>query len=182
MPIEFWTLLDTAVKIGLGAAIAAVSAYIVTKLRHRQAVEQAAVRRRLELIEEITAGVSEFGNLITRYCLVSENILNAFYREDSTIGEVPPTCVKERSVIGTQLKSGSALEKPEGLMFLIAKDETLPKALAELRHLADNVMHEAGQDIEDIDPYPLNQKLDKFRFQAGFLMGELGKVYRKPTV
>ena len=184
MTPEELAVVDTAIKIGLGALIAGTFAYLVTKLQHRQAVEQAAVRRRLELIEDITAGVSEFGNLIARYCLVSENMLNAFYRQDGTVGKVPDAWVEERSALGEQLKSGDALKKPEGLLYLIAADTdgTLPKALSDLQRLAEDVMYEAGGDIQDIEPQNLNPKLSAFKKQAAFLMAELGKAYRKPTI
>ena len=183
MSPEFWEWMDTVAKISLGALIAAVSAFILAKLQHRQTVEQAAVRRRLELIEETTTGVSEFGNLIARYCLVSDNIVNAFYQPDGTIGEVPEAWIKERSSLGEQLKSGDALKEPEGLLYLIAGDNdgTLPIALSELQRLAEKVMQEAGCDIEDIQPINVDSALREFKKQAAALMVELGKVYRKPT-
>lgn len=174
--------MDTTAKIGLGAIIAGVFTYIVTKVQHRQTVEQGAVRRRLELIEEVTAGVSEFGNTIARFCLVTENIYHAHYRRDSTIGEVPQLWIDERSVIRRELKSGRALEKPEGLMYLIAADGTLPIALSDLQQRAAEIMHEADESIEHFDIEALQEKLGEFKTQAAFLMAELGKVYRKPTI
>ncbi len=182
MPGEFWELMDTIAKVGFGAVTAGIVTFAITKLQHRQAVEQAAVRRRLELIEETTAGVSEFGNLIARYCLLTENIYHAHYRDDSTIGEVPQSWIDEHSDIGTQLKSGRALEKPEGLMYLIAADGALPTALSDLQQIAAEVMHAAAESIENFDIETLQQKLGKFKKQAAYLMAELGKVYRKPTI
>ena len=113
--------------------------------------------------------------------MVSENILNAIYRDDSTIGEPPKAWLDERETIGQTLKSGAALEKPEGLVYLVSADAVLPKALNELQSLAEDVMNEAGQDLQDLDHLTLNKKLEKFRLQAACLMGELGKIYRNPT-
>lgn len=184
MSPEQLAVVDTAIKIGLGALIGAVSAIIVAKLQHRQAVEQTAVRRRLELIEEITAGVSEFGNLIARFCQLSENIYHAHYRQDSTVGDVPQSWIDERSAVRRELTTGRALEKPEGLMYLIAAsdDGTLPIALSDLQGLAAEVMHAADESIEHFDIETVQQKLGEFKKQAAVLMVELGKVYRKPTI
>lgn len=184
MSPEALAVVDTAVKIGLGALIGAVSAIILAKPQHRQAVEQAAVRRRLELIEEITARVSEFGNLVARFCLLSENIYHAHYRQDSTVGEVPQSWVDERLAIKRELKTGRALEKPEGLMYLVGAegDGTLPIALSDLQGLAAEVMYAADESIEHFDLEALQQKLGEFKKQAAVLMVELGKVYRKPTI
>ena len=176
-------LIDTALKIGLGALIAGFVAVRVTKLKHQQAVVESAVRRRLEVIEGVTAGVAEFANAISRYCAVSENILNAIYRQDSTIGEPPPEWVKKRDELGSILKSGSALQQPEGLLYLISVDERLPKALFDLQRLAELVMNSANADnFGDVDFIAMNKQLDQFKRQAAFLMAELGKVYRSPTI
>lgn len=182
MSAEFWDLMDTMAKIGLGAIIVGASTIIVTKLQHRQEVEQAAVRRRLELIEEVTEGIAEFSNLIARFCLVTENMYHARYRNDMTIGEVPQSWTDERSAIGTELKSGRALEKPEGLMYLIAADETLLKALSGLQQLAAEVMDAADESIEQFDLATLQQKLGEFKRKAAYLLAELGKVYRNPMI
>ena len=81
------------------------------------------------------------------------------------------------------LKSGSALKQPEGLLYLISNDETLPKALFDLQRLAEAVMSSAaGLDFEDVNPHTVHMRLDEFKRQAAFLIAELGKVYRSPTI
>ena len=176
-------LIDTALKIGLGALMAGFVTVRVTKLKHQQAVVESAVRRRLEVIESVTAGIAEFTHAIVRYCAVSESILNAIYQQDGTIGEPPQEWIKERDELGQILKSGDALKQPEGLLYLISVSETLSKALFDLQRMAEGVMFLANADnFGDVDFISMEKQLEQFKRQAAFLMAELGNVYRSPTI
>ena len=53
-------IIDTAVKIGLGAAIAAVATYVNDRATFRRDLRKQEVQRRLELVERIVKHLDEF--------------------------------------------------------------------------------------------------------------------------
>jgi hypothetical protein len=81
-------VVDTAVKIGLGALISGLATYWVTKLNHDKELEKQTIRRRRELLEQIAAGVEQFWNEYRRYFLVS---LEAIHRAQTD--DVIPTVI-----------------------------------------------------------------------------------------
>jgi hypothetical protein len=70
-------ILDTAVKIGLGALITGIATYVITALNHDKDLEKQSIRRRRELLEQVSSQVERFWNSYRRYYLVS---LEAIHR------------------------------------------------------------------------------------------------------
>ncbi len=67
MPKDLFDILDTTVKIGLGALISAVATYWVTKLNHRKAIEKDGSQRRRELIEDVAENIERLFALLFRF-------------------------------------------------------------------------------------------------------------------
>ena len=67
MESEIWSIIDTAVKIGLGALISGFATYRVTKLNHDNSLEKARSDRQRELLEEISSQVELFSNSVLKY-------------------------------------------------------------------------------------------------------------------
>jgi hypothetical protein len=66
-------ILDTAVKVGLGALITAGSGYVLARLNHTREAEKERIRRRRELLEKIAEQVETFSHAALRYwALVTE--------------------------------------------------------------------------------------------------------------
>lgn len=65
MPTSLVDVLDSAVKIGLGALISGIATYSVTRLRYRQEARQSIDKRRHELIEKAAADLEEFNEFST---------------------------------------------------------------------------------------------------------------------
>jgi hypothetical protein len=63
-PIE---VLDTAVKIGLGALISGAAAYLIATLNHRKDIEKAHAYRRRELLEGVAEQIENFTYLTLKY-------------------------------------------------------------------------------------------------------------------
>lgn len=63
-------ILDTAVKIGLGAAITGIATYWVTKLKGDQAFNHEAVRANRAVIEKMSLRVEESANMLTKVIMV----------------------------------------------------------------------------------------------------------------
>jgi pyruvate-formate lyase len=73
-------ILDTAVKIGLGAAISGAATYVVTRMKSDRDVHQEVARHKRELLERIslgvqncTAAISRQMHYITQYQSADEN-------------------------------------------------------------------------------------------------------------
>lgn len=60
-------IIDTAVKIGLGALISGVATYSVTKLNHEKDVEKSKQNRQRELLEEISSQAENFSTSALKY-------------------------------------------------------------------------------------------------------------------
>ena len=67
MPTEILDIVDTAVKIGLGALISGLATYGVTKLNHDKDIEKSKLKRQRELLEEIASQTEEFSNVVLKY-------------------------------------------------------------------------------------------------------------------
>lgn len=67
MPKEIIDVIDTAVKIGLGALISGVATYYVTVLNHNKETEKDFDRRKKEIIEAIAEDVETFSNAALVY-------------------------------------------------------------------------------------------------------------------
>jgi hypothetical protein len=60
-------ILDTAVKIGLGALISGITAYYLAKLNHHRDIEKAHIARRRELLEVIAKQIESFTKAAMMY-------------------------------------------------------------------------------------------------------------------
>lgn len=69
-------ILDTAVKIGLGALISGIATYLVTKLNHDKKLEKQSIQRRRELLEQVSLDIERFWNSYRRYYLVSLEVIH----------------------------------------------------------------------------------------------------------
>jgi hypothetical protein len=76
-PIE---IIDTAVKIGLGALISGVTAYLIARLNHNREMEKARAIRRRELLETIAEQVETFTHVVLKYWALTEE--RAVYERD----------------------------------------------------------------------------------------------------
>lgn len=65
--MEVLSIIDTAVKIGLGALISGVATYWVTKLNHSNDIAKTKLKRQRELVEEIAGQTEEFSAATLKY-------------------------------------------------------------------------------------------------------------------
>ncbi len=72
-----WEILDTAVKIGLGAIIGGISTYYVSKLTHDKEMEKERRRRRRELLEEVASKCDSFARQVRDYWALMADWLDA---------------------------------------------------------------------------------------------------------
>lgn len=67
MPTTMLDIVDTSVKIGLGALISGIATYSVTKLNHNKDIEKSKQNRQRELLEEISSQAEEFSTSVLKY-------------------------------------------------------------------------------------------------------------------
>lgn len=72
-PIE---VIDSAVKIGLGAAISGVAAYWLAKANHRKEIEKRQSQRKCELMEGVAQQVAIFDQSVVSFLRVSGDWLD----------------------------------------------------------------------------------------------------------
>lgn len=75
MPKEIIDVLDTAVKIGLGALISGVAAYLAAKSNHKNEKEKELLNRRLNKIEHASENIDEFFNSMVNLISAIDGIL-----------------------------------------------------------------------------------------------------------
>lgn len=67
MNTEVLNIVDTAVKIGLGALISGFATYYVTKLNHSKEVEKELRTRKLNILESASENINEYFNAFSRF-------------------------------------------------------------------------------------------------------------------
>jgi hypothetical protein len=68
MPKDILEIIDTSVKIGLGALISGVTTYLVTKKNHGQEFKKISLENKHKLISELCEEMEEYFNGFHTYC------------------------------------------------------------------------------------------------------------------
>jgi hypothetical protein len=107
-------ILDTAVKVGLGAAISVLGSYFVAKLTHDRTLQKERAERRRSLLESVAEEVSTFGTVALKhwafvvnwiqYTDASEKMSAEKYDELVMIRNRLLDCAKELESAGAKLK------------------------------------------------------------------------------
>ncbi len=123
-------IIDTTVKIGLGALISGLATYLVTKLNHDKDLEKQFIHRRRELLEQAATNVEGFWNAYRRYYLVS---LEAIHREQSG-QEIPEIQGEYESRKQLVMETSDVLSAAQSTLLLLDEQlaaETLKKLATE---------------------------------------------------
>lgn len=81
MPKDYLEIIDTAVKIGLGASISGIAAFAITKLNNNHDKNKELINRRLNTIESITEDLIEYFNDFS----LLMSAINVIYNEETLI-------------------------------------------------------------------------------------------------
>lgn len=122
-PVNVLEIIDTAVKIGLGALIAGVAAYFLAKLSHRQDIEKDSLKRRRELLEKVADDIENNWNTYRRFHLVS---LEYVHRIKNT----------------KDIPNGTKSEFKEKRKAVTESTDHLSSAISMLLLLGENLVHE----------------------------------------
>lgn len=119
MPATMLDIVDTAVKIGLGALISGIATYSVTKLNHDKDIEKSKQNRKRELLEEISSQAEDFSTSVLKYWAYMVEHVRYVEREKDA-----PEDLKERidGAAKELFDKFTHLSSAEGKLILIGAD------------------------------------------------------------
>ena len=174
-------VVDSAVKIGLGALISGIATYWVTKLNHSKEIEKQAILRKKDLIEKISQEFEYFWNAFRAYYLVSLEYIHRFQ-----IGEEIPDYLDARY----NSKNTDVREKINNLstaqsLLLLLDDEASNRILEEfalktetyITYIKDAANPERAKSIKELKEYH-NEVLG---IRADFYK-TISKLFKKPDL
>ena len=71
---SIYSLVDTSIKIGLGAIIASLSNFLMTRITHKTELKKEIFKRRLNSIEKISESAEDYFQKWTRYINILQGI------------------------------------------------------------------------------------------------------------
>ena len=120
MPKEILDIVDTAVKIGLGALISGITTFYVTTLNHSKDSEKESARRKKEMLESIAEEIETFSNAVMEYWAY----LVEFTRYKESSKEIPEGIKDKVEEAGVRLfRDFAKLPNAESKLLLFGFDE-----------------------------------------------------------
>lgn len=177
MPTEVIDIVDTAVKIGLGALISGTATYRITNLNHDREIEKSRLSRQRELLEEIAGQTEQFSNAVLKYWAYMVEYVRKKNRQAAIPEELNQRIeTASKDVFDTI----SFLSSAEGKLILLGADK------------AQVILREYGEFVKAFRrvAWPGNanlteQKLDEYRTQLlkkrMSLYSEIRRAYEKGT-
>lgn len=170
-------IIDTSVKIGLGAIITGIGAYFVTKLNHNNEIEKQSVRRRKELLEDIAKSVEEFWNNFRRYYLLSMEIIHNTKNNENINNDLLVEYDKRKHNV---IESTSKLSEAQSLLLLLGEIDA--KSILERMANKSDIYVRATDDIDtDETITDINEKFDVVHTMREAFYAELHDKYNKKT-
>lgn len=119
--MELLSIVDTAVKIGLGALISGVATYWVTKLNHENDIAKTKLKRQRELLEEIAGQAEEFSNAVLKYWAYMVEHVRYAERKKTAAENLP---IRIKAAEAELFDKFSQLSSAEGKLILLGSVKT----------------------------------------------------------
>jgi hypothetical protein len=110
-------VVDSAVKIGLGALISGITALVLTSTQHRNSLEKSKVDREFEMLKEVAEKIEAFNQVSLKYWALSTDWRRR-WAEDNTVVQ---TKMLKNSYLDL-FNSFSELTKAESLLLLFGHE------------------------------------------------------------
>lgn len=133
MDSETFKLLDTALKIGLGALISGVVTYVITKQKHNDELNKEIIIRRLDSLENAISKVNEYASYVHDYIAYVDGYVRAHPKED-----LLPDHVKFKTMEKKVGEVRKTLYEGKSLFRMIALED-IGKIISELALLEEKV-------------------------------------------
>jgi len=173
VPTSLIDVLDSAVKIGLGALISGFATYSVTRLKYRQEVQQNIRTRRREIIEEASEHMEKFNE----YSHECSNVIFAVIKRVKEPVEL--------RIAANELSKGlSYITKSIGRIQLLGEKQLVDKLYAYKKivvELINYVNNCSTKDSSHCDIEKYNNLIDSISEEKKEVMQELSKSYLNIT-
>ena len=175
MSTEVIDIVDTAVKIGLGALISGAATYRITNLNHDREIAKSRISRQRELLEEIAGQTEQFSNAVLKYWAYMVEYVRKSDRKKTIPEELDQNIETASKAV---FDTFSFLSSAEGKLILLGADE------------AQVILRDYGEFVKTFrrTAWPGNtnlteQKLDEYRTQLlekrKHLYSEIRRAYEK---
>ncbi len=157
-PLE---IIDSAVKIGLGALVSGIATYLVTRTNHRHELRKADREERRTLIRNISRVLEDAMTLVNQGTYA--------FQQDEGVDDAGSGLL-----VGAINKLGEA----KSLAVLLGNHE-LSKAITELRAGIVELAHYVGPGSKGRDPATVNRMIGKMNMPWPTIHAELESSYAK---
>ncbi|MGI2068169.1 hypothetical protein [Shewanella sp. MF08487] len=174
MPTTWIEIADTAIKIGLGAAISGVSAFLINRQTHNKSLEKENYSRNKETLESVTLSIEELTHALLKYW--------SYILEWAKNNEKGVQASKEKTNSIIELRGDvfnlfKGLTNSEGRLLLIGCVEQ-QKKLREYGTLISEFYRYASRNNEEMQSSELEAWRTKILEAREQLYSSLNKSYR----
>lgn len=158
-PSTIWQLIDTSIKVGLGAIITGMLFWLIQFRRHTPPIEDPAQNRKIQLLEQISADVGAVSHVFSKY--------SALIIESTRYGERWPMARKnELSDLNKELVAEFKKLADAEATLLMLGEKSMEKALrfygAKIAIFRKEV-YVGRQDISQEDITKIKSEINGFR-------------------
>lgn len=174
MPTKWIEIADTAIKIGLGAAISGASAFLINRQTHNKSLEKENYSRNKETLESVTLSIEELTHALLKYW--------SYILEWAKNNEKGVQASKEKTNSIIELRGDvfnlfKGLTNSEGRLLLIGCVEQ-QKKLREYGTLISEFYRYASRNNEEMQSSELEAWRTKILETREQLYSSLNKSYR----
>ena len=174
MPATWIEIADTAIKVGLGAALSGISALLINRQAHNKSLEKENNARHKEILESVTLSIEELAHALLKYW--------SFILEWAKNNEKGVAASKEKTEAITELRGEvfnlfKGLTNSEGRLLLIGCVEQ-QKKLREYGALIAEFYRYASRNNEEMQSSELESWRSRILEAREQLYSSLNKSYR----
>jgi hypothetical protein len=166
-------ILDTAVKVGLGAAISVLGSYFVAKLTHERTVAKERSERRRALLETVAEQVASFAQATLKHWGVVVNWIQYPSASEFTT-EMRADLAVRLAEFNESFKEVTSAESKLSLLGEIDCESLLRDYANSAVPFREDIVAKRDLTVEELDTYH-----DKLQEKHDAFFAELSKVYKK---
>lgn len=169
METEIIKLIDTSVKIGLGAIIAAVSTYLITRYNHKADTKKEYFKRYISSIEEIAGTAEEYYIKLGRFVSAIDGVSRASTEINISPQQVSLDFIKKNDI--------NLIDSREKQMLAVSRLRLLDiKDVSEILEEARKIENELREIVVFNRTIPSLDELDIFRDKINKNRIELSRI------
>ena len=167
-------IVDTAVKVGLGAIIGGMFTYIIAKMNHDKEMEKDRLRRRRELLEEIASKCDNFSKEIRDYWALLSDWLEVHNPEK----ELPEHSFKINESQKRFYNAFHDLSSAVGRLLLLGEKEASAK-VHEYGSYAQRFYSSVYIGCKGIEEKEMKEYRNNFKSQYENIMFAISEIYKR---